>query len=311
MTLVLAAVTHDFAIVASDQRITHQVRRADDSVEPIAQGSNDIKTIIWDCRYAMGFAGVGRLKNVGAKPNLDANGVELGIRLEAWLSKAMKGEDHWADGFAHLAEQFSSVAEQIHLAGPHVFLAAGFPDEGELPELVRVANSKAMKHQFDVTRDSLPPDTPYLLAHAGAPLTRAQHRTLTKALERTIERRPKQPYYLHDVFAQVIASVASTHLDVSPSCHVTSIPRSAVPLPVGAVMWMGPPSLDNYEETDITNFYTMPTVTVRSDPARINRMVVATGLRTSFSSDVIPENISPDEADLYFLPVEEGYDFNQ
>jgi hypothetical protein len=254
VTLILAGITHGYAIVSSDRRITVAVN---DPSEPTGlrveqQEDSDTKTTLFDRRYAMGFAGVGRIRH-------ELNEAAFRERIESWMMQNLTDVGD-ADMFELLADKFGKLYEERNYLKQHCFLAAGYRTDGRRgatdPEIVTVQNSKRFRQTFDVEREPLG-DRPFLFRHTGFPLTPEQVRVAEMALERSVKRRPRQPFEMVSTFVDISrdAAPASGGL-VGTSILVTTLPRKAVPLEGGINFQMERHPLPSvYLDREVTDFY--------------------------------------------------------
>jgi hypothetical protein len=226
VTLILAAITRGYAIVSSDRRITVTVN---DPSEPTGfrveqQEDSDTKTTLFDRRYVMGFAGVGRIR-------YDVNEAVFRERIESWKMQNLTDVGD-ADMLELLANKFGQLYEQKNYLKRHCFLAAGYRTDGRRgatdPEIVTVQNSQRFPQTFDVERESLG-DRDFLFRHTGFPLTPDQVRAAEKAIERSVKRRPHQPFDMVSTFVELSRAAAPASGGTGgTSILVTTLPRKAV-----------------------------------------------------------------------------------
>ena len=287
MTLILAVITHSFAMLASDRRIT--TTEVDPS-EPggyrvTCQDDTDTKCWLVDRSHAMGFTGLARIRVTDLE-----TGLEKRRRLESWFMEHLHPEPH-EDYFDVLADVFGPLCEDQHWYRPHTFLAAGYRDlsrRGAInPEIVTVTNSRTMVHQFDVTREPLE-NRPFLFRHAGWQLDRDTITKTERAIDISIKRRPRQPDRLIETLLNVMIETSDKSDGwVGKESIVTTFPRTAVPFESPSPMWLGPPDSQNYREIEVSQTYpdpTKPDTTARFAPAFLSRTVNTAGMQQSFGS---------------------------
>jgi hypothetical protein len=165
MTLIMAAITRSYAIVASDRRITRRERDATGVFKKTSFDDSDTKTIMLDRRYLMGFAGLGRVQ---------VPGQTKGKRLEQWMAEDALAEAprEGHDYFDVLARKSGPLCEEQNHLEPHIYIAAGWQNENKRgatdAELVVVQNSRRFRHEFTVTRRPLGNED-FLFKSAGPP----------------------------------------------------------------------------------------------------------------------------------------------
>ncbi len=140
MTLILAAVTNHFAVLASDRRI--QWSRTVDGVRKVTEEEDsDTKSCIIDRRFVMGFAGLGRIFAPG-----ESIEQSRGWRVEGWLTDALANVPSGRH-FDVIAEKFGPVCEAAKFNRHHAFVAVGFDGEVKTPCMVTVRNDQ-FAHTF-------------------------------------------------------------------------------------------------------------------------------------------------------------------
>ena len=277
MTLILAAITRGYAVVASDRRIT--VSETTSSGQRIlSQDDSDTKTVLLDRKYSMGYAGLGRIRHCD-----ETGEVRFRQRMEAWLLDALSGAGETGDYFQILAERCGELFSRQKFVFPHMFLAAGYASVGSRgatdAELVMITNSRRRPHTFNITHTPLG-DEKFLLRHVGESLTVQQSRRLKRALSSSVKRRPRQPLSVVDDFVSVMREVAkASEGRVGETFLVTTFPRTAVPLDGAFDVWLAP-SPAAYMENQISMTYGDPAAGAESvfHPAVVTREFVAGGM---------------------------------
>jgi hypothetical protein len=291
VTLILAAITHSFAILASDRCITVTERDASGRMVVVQQEDSDTKTILFDRRYVMGFAGLGRIRHPEKNDTLAHR-----ERLESWMGQNVAGFGE-SEPFEYLADKFGTLYSQQNYLGAHTFLAVGYRTDGPRgatdAELVTVQNT-AFRQSFDVRREPLE-DRKFRFCHAGESLEADQERAVEKALQRSVKRSPRQPYHLVATFVQIMREVSATSDGrVGAGILVTTLSRRAVPLQVANTFWMEPPAPADYLNNEVSVFYPEPGSEpgLRGfQPAFISYF--ATGGAESVVGKTVPKSLGP------------------
>lgn len=255
MTLIVALLTPEFALLASDRRVT-QTRR--DRSAPgggvvLKQVDEDTKTTILDGRYTMGFAGLARVRH----QETDAlTGQAMRERMESWLARTLTPV-HPLNYFSVLADEFGRESESQRYRLRHTFLAVGYTNSAfsaTLPELIRVENTLAAVHSFHPYRTRLG-ESPFLLDHAGESPPKDLVAQLRLELIGTLPDYPDQPQRFIPSVRRLYAETAKVSEGrVGAACLITTLPRSAMPIE-GIPIDMTPPSDEVYRTRAVFGFY--------------------------------------------------------
>jgi hypothetical protein len=264
MTLIIAAITREIAILSSDRRIQYTRRTSESEIEVITSEDTDTKSAIIDGRYVLGYAGMGRIIRPGA--------THQGWRVEAWMTTEL-GHDASEDVFFDaLAEKFGLVCEEVAFARPHVFVAAGYSGSDNTPTLVTVSNSRQFPYTFDVSRRTLADGEPFMYQAFGEKLTDAQRTLIEPRLKWLTTWAVDQPYPLHKIFTRVTREVsAASEGRVGETVVVTSFPRAALPLDVGATYFYDGIDKDLYRSMEVSVTYPADGSKTEYQPARISQ----------------------------------------
>ncbi|MGC5224732.1 hypothetical protein ACPW96_19375 [Micromonospora sp. DT81.3] len=226
MTLIVFVVTNEYAIVASDRRMTTLQRGKPTKFEDVA-----MKTFLLNGQVLMGYTGVAVLD---------------GMPMERWVADALWGvmPDAIPETLRYRMNDYYRRHPEVR-GLPHHFRLAGFGSDtarrpatfpigfevsnarwvakGDRVESVHVGEFKTVQNIFGNRRQAV--------GAVGAPYSLRALRSLENTVRFALRRDPQDPSGLFDPIVQFIRAVADrSGGTVGHTVMVASIPRSATPI---------------------------------------------------------------------------------
>jgi hypothetical protein len=222
VTLAIAVLTREYALMATDRRITttHASGRS------ATYEDSDTKTAILDGRYLTGFAGLGRVPSRDIDP---VTKLPKRQRLESWLANQLEGVES--------AQYIDAVATAIGVAcetsghdKPHKFICIGYEQEAmDLnPVALTIENRRAAPYSFYPYRHEFDGNAIVLSAGAVPDVDSFSH--LNRLVSKYAHHYPLQPDIFTRHINRVFAATAAVDETVSSTLLLTTMPRRAIPV---------------------------------------------------------------------------------
>ncbi|WP_322769242.1 hypothetical protein [Frankia sp. Cr1] len=224
MTLVMSCISKEYAILASDRRITWLKKGT-----PPNREDTENKAIVLCGRFLMGYTGLARLG---------------GVKTEQWVAETLFNVSP-SDYFRVLAENSRSAVAALKLPiqeSGHAFVAVGFgsarSSPGDLqPVGIMVSNALGNGYGiwrpragFDITRTTpLADPHDFRISAIGKVPTRAATDEAVDLIRRYRKRHRSCVLGVAQVLVNLIRTVAAKHEWVGSDISISVLPRQAVP----------------------------------------------------------------------------------
>lgn len=258
MTLVIAVLTQNYVILASDRRISRPIV---DPTSPrgfrIEARDSDIKTVTLDHRYLLGFSGIARI-----------NDFRMEATLVEWLEPPVPSIMYFETIRDRIQEYFDDK-QLFDMNVSHAFVGAGFVHDPRgnrwITESTMVSNSfdsndeysnVFISRNFRVVTKRLFGNRPTIRT-VGAEIPTLEYQQLQRALIKATNQHPRDPQPMFQPMIRALRATAAINPTVSKEMILSSLPRVAVPIEASST-YMGVP-------TDFTQAEFNTTITAGSE----------------------------------------------